>query len=329
MLETVDLTDATLVKEFSMGCLTFKSAHLWPLSNFTWESSAIKVGATFVIDAPEPWDEIGLMRIEVFKLPKGKDKLADSINWYLKDRKSRRIRIRDGELFDQSMLHVKGLTNDWEQDSFATHKGGVVRIYRRRKFVALFRFAARSGTLLDHPVFKRVAKNTKFNESLWEREVPVIIDTRPKTQQQCESDMTDDQEEEMWEAVEAAMDRLNFRKIQDTKRRIKILANEITSARKNKELDEDEAVELAYELGYMFGQMLAWELDWEWCNVETDGEEVFCVCSPNRGVAFEPVDWIYELITQPKLTNNCQLLWNMISSGRMPPSRPYSYVQIC
>ena len=105
MLETVDLTDATLVKEFSMGCLTFKSAHLWPLSNFTWESSAIKVGATFVIDAPEPWDEIGLMRIEVFKLPKGKDKLADSINWYLKDRKSRRIRIRDGELFDQSMLH--------------------------------------------------------------------------------------------------------------------------------------------------------------------------------------------------------------------------------
>ena len=182
--------------------------------------------------------------------------------------------------------------------------------------------------LLDHPVFKLVAENATFDESLWEQEPPGIIDSRPESQQECESEMTDEQEEELWESVEVVMDRLKFKKVQSSKRRIAAIVKEIEEAKKNNKLDDDETVELAYELGYTFGQMLCWDFDWEWCNVETDGEDVFCVCSPDRGVALEPVDWVYELITEPKRTNNCELLWNMISAGRMPPSRPYSYSEI-
>ena len=265
------------------------------------------------------------MRVEVYKLPRSKSEFSERTHWYLQDRKSRNIRIRDGELFDESMLHVKGLKKtDWEQDSFAAHKGSVIRFYQQKKFAVIFRFLARSGSMLDHPVFKRAVKSIKFDEGLWERNPPDIIDTRPKSRCQRETEATEDQLEEMWERIAPVMKRLKIKG--DSKQSISVISKEIETARKNKELDDDTAIELADELGFMIGQMICWGLDWEWSNVDFPEEgEFFCVCSPNRGHVIDPVDWIYQLLTDNKRTNNCLLTWNMLCADRLPPSRPYSY----
>lgn len=312
-----------------MGCLVIKDAHLWPLSELVWDGTAKTVGATFFGEMREPWDKANLLRIEVFKLPQAKGVLAERLEWYARDRKKRRIKIADGQLFDANMLHVKGFTEEWEQDAFPLSKAEIIRVYRHKKHAFIFRFLARSGTLLDHPVFKRVAKNIRFDSSLWVTDVPDIIDTRPKRKRSTESPLTEEQESEMWIFVRAAMKRLKLSKIKGTPERLKILEQEVTEARRNKKLTQDEKVDLAIELGSFVGQCFCWDLDWEWCNVQGKlKSEAYCVCSPDCGLAIHPVEWILDLIMDKKRTLNFVLTFNMIMAGRLPPSRPYSYSRV-
>lgn len=328
MFEQRDLTDAKLAKEFGMGCLTIKGAHLWPLSHFVWDESAKEVSATFFCEEHEPWDKISLLRIEIFKLPRAASDLAERIEWYTRRRKKRRIKIADGQLFEESMLHVKGLGKEWEQDSFPLSKGEIIRIYQTKKHAVILRFLAKSGTLLDHPVFKRVVKNVKLDEAQWERSVPDITDTRPKSKRVKESPLTAEQESEMWQIVKAVMKSLKLSKIKDAKKRIALVEKEIEAAAKAK-LRRDACIDRAIELGTFLGQMFCWELDWEWCNVlEPDGSEAFCVCSPDRSMALAPVEWVAELISNKKRPINCLLTFNMLEHGRLPPSRPNTYARI-
>ena len=329
MQHSFDLDDARLQKEFGMGCLVIKGAHLWPLSKLVWDGTAKTVGATFSGETQEPYHKANLLRIEVFKLPQAKGVLAERLEWYTQGRKKRRIKIADGQLFDWSMLHVKGFTEEWEQDAFPLSKSEVIRVYIAKKHAVIFRFLARSGTLLDHPVFKRAAKNIRFDSSLWVTDVPDIIDTRPKRKRSTESPLMEEQESEMWMFVRAAMKRLKLSKIKETPERLKIIEQEVTKARKNKKLSHEEKVDLANELGNFVGQCFCWDLEWEWCNVKgKDKSEAYCVCSPDRGLAIHPVDWIFELIMDKKRTLNCVLTFNMLMAGRLPPSRPNSYSRI-
>ncbi len=329
MFEEVDLTDAKLEKEFGMGCLQIKGAHLWPISYFVWTESATEVSATFVCEEEEPWDKPNLMRIEVFKLPRAKSKLAERLEWYTRRRKKRRIKVADGGLFEESMLDVKGLGNEWEQDAFPLSKGEIIRIYQAKKFAVIFRFLVKSGTLLDHPVFKRAVKNIKFDPAQWERSVPEIVDTRPKSRRNAESPLTGKQESEMWQIVGSVMKRLKLSKVKEAGKRFGAIEKEIESARTGPKLSKDEIIDLSIELGTFVGQMYCWELDWEWCNVVApNGSESICVCSPNRAMAIAPVDWVFDLITNKKRPLNCVLTYNMIEHKRMPPSRPNAYARI-
>ncbi len=329
MFEQVDLTDATLGREFGMGCLHIKGAHLWPLTHFVWDASAKEVGATFFCEEQEPWDNVSLLRIEIFKLPRAKSELAERLEWYTRNRKKRRIKIADGELFDERMLDVRGLGKEWEQDSFAPSKREIIRIYRVKKYAVIFRFLARSGTFLDHPVFKRVVKNVKFDEAQWEKALPDIIDTRPQSKRTTESPLTEEQESEMWEMVGAVTKRLKLSKVKDAEKRLRRVEKEIDAARAERKLSKDQKIDRAIELGSFVGQILCWDLDWEWCNVlESDGSESICVCSPDRSVAIAPVVWVFELLSDKKRPINCLLTFNMIHYGRLPPSRPNAYVWI-
>ncbi|WP_146577820.1 hypothetical protein [Neorhodopirellula pilleata] len=329
MQHSFDLDEARLQKEFGMGCLVIKGAHLWPLSELVWDGTAKTVGATFLGETQEPWDKANLLRIEVFKLPLAKGVLSERLEWYTRDRKKRRIKIADGQLFDWNMLHVNGFTEEWEQDAFPRSKAEIIRVYLAKKHAVIFRFLARSGTLLDHPVFKRAVKNIRYDSSLWVTAVPDIIDTSPKRKRSTESPLTQEQESEMWMFVRAAMKRLKLSKIKGTPERLKIIEQEVTEARNNRNLTHDEKVGLAIELGSFVGQSYCWDLEWEWCNVQgKEKGEAYCVCSPERGLAIHPVDWIFDLITDKKRTLNCVLTFNMIMAGRLPPSRSNSYSRI-
>ncbi|MFN3151312.1 hypothetical protein [Bremerella sp.] len=325
----IDLEDAKLSKEFGMGCLTIKGAHLWPVSQLVWEGTAPFVGATFLCEALERWPKTSLLRIEVFRLPRDKDHLAERIKWYTRDRKTRRIRIADGDLFDDSMLLPKAFDDAWEQDAFAKSKGQVIRIATHKKFAVIFRFLTQSGTLLDHPIFKRLAKNILIDTSQWVSDVPEVVESRKAKSKFKESPLDEEQEAEMWQVVGATLKRLKLGKIKSTAERLGRVEEEIDALRKQKSLSQDEQVDAAIELGSLVGQCFCWELDWEWCNLANpSGEEDYCVCSPDRSLAFAPVDWIYELITNGKRPLNCVLTYNMIEAGRLPPSRPRAYQRL-
>ncbi|MEW4566016.1 hypothetical protein AB1K70_26100 [Bremerella sp. JC770] len=325
----IDLTDAKLAKSFGLGCLNIQGAHLWPVSHFVWDASASLAGATFFCEDLDGWPKTSLLRIEVIRLPKEKDHLADRIRWYTRDRKTRRIRIADGDLFDDSMLLPKAFDETWEQDAFATSKGHVIRIAKHKKFAVIFRFLVQSGSLLGHPIFKRLPKNLSIDTSQWVTDVPEVVEKRKRKSKFTEYSLDDEQESEMWQIVGSVLKRLKLNKVKSISERLPLIEEEITSLRNQKGLTEDEQVDAAIQLGTFVGQHFCWHLDWEWCYLSVSGgEDEYCVCSPDRSMAIAPVDWIYELITNKRCALNCTLTYNMIEAGRLPPSRPGAYKRV-
>ena len=274
MFESNDLTDATLANEVAIGCLTVKRTHLWPLSHYVWESNAKHVGVTFFCDCASPWDDIGLIRFEVFKLPRSRTEYAERLEWYTSSRKKLALKIADGVKFESSMLHFKAL-DTWEQDSFALSKREVIRVYNHKKFAVIVRFLARSGTLLDHPVFKRAVKNLAFDENKWVKALPDIVDKRPKKQRLTEYAFDDDQTDEMSSCVDQATLRLKLKKRDNATKRLTAIEKDIDATRRRKNLDEELRVKRAIELGYLLGHVF--------CEGQSLGL-VHCLRSAGRGL---------------------------------------------
>lgn len=324
----VDLSDCKLAKEFQMGCLRIKSGHLWPLTHFVWEGSSKFVGATFFCYGLKGWPKDSLVRIEVFRLPPDKEHFAERVEWYTRDRKKRRIRIADGELFEDKMLHPKAFDEEWECDAFATSKGHVIRIYKCKKYAVIFRFLVQSGLLLEHPVFKRLAKNLSIDQDQWETAIPEVVETRKKKSRVEEYAMPEEQESEMWQIVGGALKRLKLARLK-TPERLTVIEKEVERLRQDTSLMQDDRTEAAIELGTLLGQTFCWELEWEWAILsDSKGNEEHCVCSPDRSLSIAPVDWIHELLTKKKRALNCLLTFNMVEAGRLPPSRPNAYKRI-
>ena len=327
MSESIDLTDATLANDVGIGCLTAKRAHLWPLSHYVWEANAKHVGVTFFCDCASPWDDIGLIRFEVFRLSSSKSAFAERLEWYTRSRKKRALKIADDIKFESSMLHFKAL-DTWEQDSFALSKREVIRVYNHKKFAVIVRFLARSGTLLDHPVFKRAVKNLTFDENKWVKALPDIIDKRPKKQRHTEYAFDDEQTDEMSSCIDQATLRLKLKKRDDATKWLAAIEKDIEETRRRKNLDEDLRVERAIELGYLVGHVFWVGQSWEWCIVSAPQEEdAICICNPNRALAIEPIEWVYRLLAEDAPLN-CLLTYNMIAAGRLPPARPDSYTRL-
>lgn len=327
MFENIDLSEATLAKELTIGCLTIKQTHLWPLSHYVWESNAKHVGVTFFCDCASPWDEDGLLRFDVFKLPAGKAAYAERVEWYTRDRKKRALKIADGMNFETNMLHFRAL-DEWEQDSFALSKQEVIRIYKHKKFAVVVRFLARSGTLLDHPVFKRAVKNLTFDENEWEKAPPKILDKRSKKLRSTEASLDEESISEMSTQVEQASKRLRLKRTDDAGKKLKAIEKEIQVVRGRQNLTEEDVVQNAIELGYLAGHVFCQGLNWEWCIVSTPQEEdSICVCNHNRALAIEPIEWIYNLLAS-EVPINCLLTYNMLDAGRLPPVQPQSYTRL-
>jgi hypothetical protein len=209
MQDSFDLYGAALPKEFEMGCLSIRNAHLWRLSHMVWEGSAKSVGATFFCDLKEPWEDRSLLRVEMFRLPEGSGDFAERLEWYTKYRKKRRIKIADGQLFDEEFLHMPTFGEGWEMDSFALSKGEVIRIYQASEHAVIFRFLARSGTLLDHPIFKRLIKNITFDSRRWETKAPDIIE-KPMKQKVVDTVLPSEEQRELRRILSSAVKRLGI-----------------------------------------------------------------------------------------------------------------------
>ena len=311
-----------------MGCLKIKMAHLWPLTHFVWEASAKFVGSTFFCYDLEGWRKHSLVRIEIFRLPTDQSHFDERVEWYTRDRKKRRIKIADGQLFEEDFLHLKAFGESWEKYAFAISKGEVIRIYKTKKHAIIFRFFIQNGTFLQHPVFKRLIKNIAIEPAQWTREVPEVIEKTRKKSRVEEWAFSDDQTSEMWQLVGKFLKEHKLQRLKAVER-MSFIETKIEEARENK-LSKEERIEFATEFGTFAGQVFCWEFDWEWGILcDSKGNEDYCVCSPDRRVALAPIDWIFELISSKRRALNCVLTYNLVQSGRLPPSRANAYKRIC
>ncbi len=181
MNDTFDLQGAALPQQFNLGCLVIANGHRWRLSHVVWEGTARFVGATFFCDLKAPWNDRNLLRIEVYRLPSAASELAERLDWYRAGAKVVALKSLTGSFFDESMLALSCFGVNGMKDAFALSKGEVIRIYQTKKFAVIFRFLARSGTLLDHPIFKGLGKAIAFDPHGWEKKAPSITDKRKKT----------------------------------------------------------------------------------------------------------------------------------------------------
>ena len=328
MQDSFDLTGAVLPKQFSLGCLTFRNGHLWRLSHFVWDVTPAFAGATFFGDLKTPWNDRNLFRVEIYRLPKGLKASSEQFEWYSKDRKSRAIKIADGPLFDKSMLHVNAFGNEWDADSFAPSKEEIIRIYRSQQYAIFFRFLARSGTLLDHPIFKRLAKDISVNPQCWEKQAPAVTE-KGKRNKVEDSPLSMDEMDELKRITKSAAKRLGITSKMRHTKRLELVEMEIEKRRKVKGSSQEANVQLAIELGALIGQCFCEKLKWDWRRLKVSRESAtVCVCCPERRLVLTPSAWVLGLLPSKKQPVNCLLTFNMIDYGRLPPTRPGAYIRI-
>ena len=328
MQDSFDLTGAVLPKQFGLGCLTFRNGHLWRLSHFVWDVTRNFAGATFFCDLKTPWDDRNLFRVEIYRLPKSLKEFTKQLEWYSKDRKSRAIKIADGPLFDESMLHLNAFGDDWDSDSFALSKGEIIRIYRSQQFAIIFRFLTRSGTLLDHPIFKRLVKDVSFDPKCWDEKAPTVTE-KGKRNKIEDSPLSTEEMDELKQITKSAAKRLGITSKTSHSGRLELVELEIEKHRKLKGSTQEANVQLAIELGAVIGQCFCEKLKWEWRRLKVGRESAtVCVCCPERRLVLTPGAWVLSLLSSKKQPVNCLLTFNMIDYGRLPPNRPGAYIRI-
>ena len=327
MNDSFDLRGAALPYQFNLGCLSIENGHKWRLSHFVWEGTAQSVGATFFCDLKAPWDDRNLVRIETYRLPRGAGQLAERIGWYTRGRKSRRIKIADGQLFDETMLNINCFGDEWDRDAFALSKGEVIRIYQTKKFAVIFRLLARSGTLLDHPIFKRLGKDISFDPLGWEKMAPNI--TVKQKSKVTDAELSSAELHELRRMIGTLEKRFGITKSTENARRLELVENQIEKVRNQRKRADELRTDIAIEIGAELGQCFCKSLGWEWRRLTFPGREsMVCICCPERRLVLCPSAWVAGLLIAKKSPLNCLLTFNMIKGGRLPPTRPGAYMLI-
>jgi len=266
--------------------------------------------------------------VEIYKLTSGASELADRIEWNTRGRKSRPQKITDVQIFDERMLKIKTFGAEWDCKAFALSKGEIIRIYRTKKFAVIFRFLARSGTLLDHPIFKRLAKDNVFDPSSYERKAPAITEKR-KTSKVSDDALSPEDSRELKQILQSAEKRLGITKSTNVIWRLELVEAEIEKVRRKGKLTEVIKTDLAIELGAELGQCFCNDLEWEWRRLKyRSTESMVCICCPERRLVICPGAWVLDLVSSKSPPLNCQLTFNLIEAGNLPPTRPGAYTPL-
>ncbi|WP_437188480.1 hypothetical protein SH668x_001927 [Planctomicrobium sp. SH668] len=336
MQEVFNATDAVLESPFQIRCLTVQSADHWQLSELVWEGTSAHVGATFFCDYGAPWTNSNLLRIETYQLPAGKSEFDKQLEWYTRDRKSRRIKLADGVLFGEEMLHIEDFGSEWTVDAFALSKGEVIRIYQSKKFAVIFRILARPGsgssarpaTLLNHPLFCRLPEDITFSPDTWQTKAPGLTSTHGANQV-VELPLSRADKIELQKCVQAAEKRLGIAPSTPVADRIKLIEKEVERARTDRKLNQESRNELAAELGFALGKCFSDALNWDWNRLESvEHSDNIYICHPDRRIVASPIEWISGLLSSKKQPVNCLLTFNLIEADNLPPTRPGAYLRI-
>lgn len=167
------MTKSCFVPEVRFGCVSIDNADQLPLSmaNFTERPGEVTLALDGATGKPGILDSF--VAIHTFQFPAGSDLFSQLVEWFGKDRKSR-AKLPDGIKFDASIMAVRSVPPDWEHEAYPQSNRTFVHIYRGTEQAVLIRWIARSGTILDHALFKPLIDNLRIVSGQWITEAPLI-----------------------------------------------------------------------------------------------------------------------------------------------------------
>lgn len=167
------LRNSSFVSEVRFGCILIENADQLPLDMANFSSSSATV--TLALDGAtgKPGITDSFVTIHTFQFPEGLSEFDRLVAWFGQDRQSR-AKLPDGIKFDESVLAVRNVPAEWIHEAYPQSKRTFVHIYRGPQQAILIRWIARTGTILDHPLFKPLIDNLQIVPGQWITEAPAI-----------------------------------------------------------------------------------------------------------------------------------------------------------
>lgn len=224
-------------------------------------------------------------------------------------------------MFDEGVLALRGVPKDWKQEAYPQSNRKFVHIYRSPKQAVLIRWFARTGTILDHPLFRPLAENLRIVPGQWLKDAPAIQSQPGQKNQVRPTPLGKEAQAEIQEAAARARRTLRLGRIRNPAKVAEAIYEAIEALRRRKGVKKDEKERFSMECGALWGEALCQSTGWKWRSLtDLDGQAAFAVCPSNGSHAVLPLQAVHRLVTHPKAANNSLLLFNMIASGKLPPS---------
>lgn len=318
------LNESCLVPEVRFGCMRIEHADQLPLDmvNFVVQPGNVTLALDGATGKPGIMDSF--VAINTFQFPKGMSEFERVVEWFGRDRKSR-AKLPEGIKFDENVLALHAAPADWEHEAYPQSNRTFVHIYRGPKQAVLIRWLARTGMILEHPLFKPLLENLRVVPGQWVTDSPAIQPKAEKHEVITGTPLTEDLRHEIEVSAARAREALQLGRVRKPARVAEFICEAIDQLRSRK-TGKAEKSQFAIDCGALWGQALSEATGWEWQRLTGEqGETGFAVCSPNRSHAVFPLKVVYDLATHPAAENNSLLLFNMIATGKVPVSTEGAY----
>jgi len=314
------LTGQRLAPEVRIGCVLLSRADELPLIEAFATHSDQEASLTLTGDAGPPWDDVTLVSIRTFALPRGRKEFRRLVEWFGKDRK-KRARLPEGGPVTENTLALAETPAGWEHEAFARSGRDVIHIYRSEAQAVLIRLLGKSGPLLENPVLRGVAQHAVIVPGQWAREFP---ETQPAPGAAAPGfrPLPPEVVAEVREAAARARKRLGLKDDRKPKAVVKAIYGELDAVRDRKRMPKDEKRQTAIDLGALWGEALCAAAGWEWACVTEDGTESYVVASPTRSHVVDPLVLAHRILTARREDNTALLAFNMIVAGNVPEAAP-------
>jgi len=311
------MIDYCFTPKLKFGCISITNADQLPIDG----ANVIYGDGTLTLALDSIGAVASFVSINLFRFPEGLAEFKEQCEWYGRDRKSR-AKLPEGVPFDESMLSIEAIPKDWHHEAYPQSNRKFVHLYQGTKQAVLIRWIAKSGTILDNPLFKLLVTNLQITPGQWITDPPTVELRTGSPPETKESELSDEVRRELDEAAARARKSLQLGRVRRPEKVAEAIHDAITELRVRKGIKTGEKKQLAIDYGALWGRVLCDAAGWTWCCVDlsSSAEPNYAVCSPNRSHAVAPLQAMFEAISRPKADNNSLLLFNMIVSGDLPVS---------
>jgi hypothetical protein len=327
--QQIFMEDACFAGKLRFGCIQVDNANVLPLDMVNVTRSPGSLGLMLDGATGKPGLFDSAVSIQMFSFPKGRTGFKELVEWFGQDRKAR-AKLPEGVKFDENVLAICTLPKEWSHEAYAQSARSFVHIYQGQHQAIVMRWMARTGTVLDHPLFKPLIDNLRILPGQWTTDLPKVQPKNSVLSKITSTKISRATKIELEEAADRAKKSLGLTRVRNPQRIAAAVYQAVNELRERKGVKKEEKVQAAIDLGALWGQALCAAAGWEWrFTAPSSGESTHAVCSPNRSHVVDPLEVVFGLLSSRRAENNLLLLFNMIAAGDLPLSAKNSYCPLC